>query len=298
MLWLVVAILSYLFFALVSIVDRSLLRRSIKDPRVYTFYVGVLGIFSLFLIPLGFFIPAFPQILLALFAGAVVLLTLFVLFCGLKRFEASRFVPAWGGFLPFFMLGLSYVFSGKQLFGPKEAIAFLILVLGSVLITIEREKPFSFAGLGFAALTAFLFALSFLLMKLVYMELPFWPGFIWIRIGSFLAALVFLFSPGIRMTIKRRNQMEKKTALVFFLNQGMGAIAISLQSFSLALVPLAFLAFIGAVQGIEYVFILFLAVLFSLKFPQVIKEEISGITLVQKAFAIALIGIGLIVLAI
>jgi hypothetical protein len=117
-------------------------------------------------------------------------------------------------------------------------------------------------------------------------------------IGTFLVALCFLASKEVRQAIFRKKEiLKKKTALIFLSNQAMGGTAYVLQNWAIALVPLGFLAFINALEGTKYVFLLIFAVLLSLKFPKVIKEEISKRILFQKLFAILLIGTGLVLFA-
>ncbi len=70
MSWLLVAILSYLILAVVSLVDKYLLTNSIPNPKVYVFYVGTMGALVLILAPfIGFYVPGAFQIILSLLAG-------------------------------------------------------------------------------------------------------------------------------------------------------------------------------------------------------------------------------------
>ena len=130
------------------------------------------------------------------------------------------------------------------------------------------------------------------------MAQPFWSGYIWIRIGSFLMAMSFLFTPEVRRELGRAKiNFPKKTAAIFLSNQAAGASANILQNWAIALSPLVCVPIINALQGIQYVFLLIFAVLLSLKFPQILKEEISKRILLQKIIAILFIGSGLVILA-
>lgn len=298
MLWLIVAIFSYFFFALATIIDRYLLKGPIPHPKIYTFYVGLLSISALFLIPLGFFIPQPKEIVLSILAGVVTIFALYVFYTALWKFEASRIIPAFGGFLPIFTLGFSSIFGAKNFLSFWQILAFLILVSGSVLITLEKKKLITFNSLLIAIFCALLFSLFFILSKLVYLQLPFWSGFIWMRIGALIAALFFLFSEQVRQELfQKRVTFRRKTAGIFIFNQGLGGGAVLLQNFAIALVPPSFLAFVNALIGIEYIFLLILVVLISLKFPQILKEEISKKILTQKILAILMIAIGIVLLA-
>ena len=140
----------------------------------------------------------------------------------------------------------------------------------------------------------FFLALSFVLAKYVYMAQPFWSGYIWIRIGGFLMAMSFLFTRRVRDELfKVKMSFPKKTAVIFLSNQVAGASANILQNWAIALSPLIYVAIINALQGVQYMF----AVLLSLKFPRILKEEISRGILLQKILAILLIGAGLALLA-
>ena len=291
MLWLAPIILAYFLFAIVALGDKYLLKGP-PNPKIYAFYVGVLGILSLFLIPfVGFSIPGILELLFCLSAGTIYIFALLGLYEGLEKFEASRIIPAIGGFSPIFILALTYSFSGgKEILGYRELLAFLFLLLGSVLVTIEPTKKISFKSLKISALTAFLLALAFVLTKYVYLMLPFWTGFIWIRISAFLIVLFFILFKEVRKEVfSAKSSFSKKTSAFFIFNQGIGAGAFVLQNWAIALAGFAYLSIIGALQGIQYVFLFILAAL-------ILKEGLSKKVILQKAVAILFIGLGLVFL--
>lgn len=320
MLWFLVAISAYLILAVVFLVDKYLLTGSIPNPRVYAFYVGTLGILVLILAPfVGFYIPEKSQIALSLLAGAIFVYGLFWFYKTLQLFEPSRALPTIGGLIPLFTFGLVYIFSeGEETLTLGDFLAFLLLIFGSVFITLEREKKISLKSLRISALTAFLLSLSFVLIKYVYLAQPFWNGFIWKSIGGFLmAACFFIFFPEIKKEIfknrvprsemkveknaKRslteREKFPKKTIAIFVTNQAAGAGANILQNWAIALAPLAYVAIVNALQGVQHVFLLIFTIFLSLKLPQIVKEEISRKIILQKIFAILFIATGLAILA-
>jgi len=135
------------------------------------------------------------------------------------------------------------------------------------------------------------FALCFVLTKYVYLMLPFWTGFIWIRISAFLIALFFILFKEVRKEIfSKKSSFSKKTSAFFLFNQGMGAGAFILQNWAIALAGLAYLSIISALQGVQYVFLFILTML-------ILKEGLSKKVILHKFFAIILIGIGLAFLA-
>ena len=273
MLWLIVAISAYLILAVVYLVDKYLLVGPIPNPKVYAFYVGILGLFVLLLIPfVGFSLPGIFQIFLSLASGASFVYGLYWFFRGLRLFEPSRIVPAVGGIIPIFSFLLIFIFSrGQETFSSWELLAFVLLILGSVLVTYEKSKAVSRKSFRISLVAAFFVAFYFVSAKYVYLGQPFWSGFIWIRIGGFLMAISFLlFTREIRQEIFTRLNFSsknfggsKKTAAIFLSNQVAGAGANILQNWGIALAPLVIhVAFINALQGIQYVFLLIFTICF------------------------------------
>ncbi|MDO8559068.1 MAG: DMT family transporter [bacterium] len=299
-MWLLIAVLAYFIFAVVFLVDKWLLAGPIPNHRIYSFYVGILGVAVVLLIPFVNFRILEPSYLFLAFAsGASFVLGILWFFKGLKLYEPSRIVPAVGGISPIFTFLLVYIFSGgKELFNLSETTSFLLIIFGSVLITHEIGKKISWKSLRISAVSAFFFALSFVFAKYIYAAHPFLLGLIWIRLGGVLMALILLFDSQLRKNLfKERIVPQRKIAAIFFLSQAGGAAAGILQNWAIALAPLVYVAFVSALQGAQYGFLLILAIFLSLKFPAILKEEISGRTLFQKIAAILLISVGLAILA-
>lgn len=302
MLWLIVAIISYLIFAIVSLVDKYLLSKAIPEPGVYAFYIGILSLLILFLVPFfGFYTPAPLQIMVSLLSGASFILAVFWFFRGVKNYETSRIVTATGGLVPIFTFFLILVFSGgREVMSFSEIFSFVLLTAGSVLITLE--KKINWQSLKISSIAALFFAASFVLSKYAFLGQPFWNALFWIKIGGGITALFFLFSQKFRERIfKSSHKIEKKTFGVFLAGQSAGASANLLQNWAVALVPLSYVAIINALQGVQYVFLLVIASIISILFPvwsknRGLKEKISIKIILQKTAAIALIIIGLIIL--
>lgn len=302
MLWLIITISAYFVLAVVFLVDKHLLISGIPNPRVYAFFIGMAGIFLLILIPfIDFVIPDVRHFILSILAGALYIYALYWFFKGLQSFEISRIVPAVGGLVPIFTFVLVYVFSfGEKFLSFSEILAFIFLIGGSILITVEKEKFITKKSLEISSVASFLFALSFVLTKQVYLSQPFLSGLVWTRIGGALMAMVFfVLFPDIKAEIfGKKTNFEKKTAIIFITNQIAGAGAGLLQNWAIALAPLIYLAFINALQGVQYGFLLIIGIFLSIKFPKILKEGAGRKVLIQKVFAILLIGLGLAILAI
>lgn len=301
MSWLLITISAYFFLAISTLGDKFLLKENIPNPKVYSFYVGIAGIFALVFIPFGFFLPSPSQILLAFLVGAIFVAAFFLYISVLKEFEASRVAPAIGGLIPIFAFLLTIFFSqGKILLSSQEMIAFLLLVSGSVLIVIEKSTKIWGKSLFLSSAAAFYFALYFVSAKFVYIFIGFINGLIWIRIGCFLAALLFLSSKEVRSQVfvfNQRQLLNLQTPGIFIGNQIVGSAGAFLQNWAIALVKIAGVALVNAMQGVMYVFLFIFSFILSKKFPRILKEEISKEIIFQKIFATLIIGMGLALLA-
>ena len=311
MIWLIATISSYLILALVFLVDKYLISGAILSPKLYAFYVGMLGVLALVLAPfINFYIPDYWQIFLSFLAGLSFVYALFWFYKLLSLFETSRAVPAIGGFLPIFSFLLVFLTSwGKETLQFREFSAFISLILGTILITYKKKafekREINLKLLSFSAVAALLWALHFVLAKYVYLGQGFLNGFLWIRIGGGVSAFsFFLLSKELRRDVFKLRRLEgapllgsSKTAGIFISNQLLGVTAHILQNWAISLVPIIYISLITALQGVQYLFLLIFGAIISLKFPQILKEEVSAKIIFQKMIAILFIGGGLVLLA-
>jgi drug/metabolite transporter (DMT)-like permease len=278
------------------------LTSAIPNPTVYACLIGIAGVFLIVLIPfVDFYVPSGWQLFLSFWAGATFVLALFWFFKALQKFDVSQIVPAVGALTPLFTFFLVYISSGgKETLSFYEIIAFVIMIMGSILVTFEKEKLVNLPSLKLSLIAAFLFSLSFVLTKYVYLEQPFLNGLIWTRLGGALLALfLFVLWPDIKREIfVQKDGLKKKSLGLVAANQAVGAGAGILQNWAIALVPLAYVAFINALQGVQYAFLLILSIFISFKFPQILKEFVSRKIIIQRIIAILLIVAGMILLAI
>jgi len=312
MAWLIFAISAYFINAVNAVIDKFLLGEpqgarlaksgKIPEPIVYSFYVGLLSIFALIIVPFapsGFIWPGTYQFLLSIAVGSAFLLALIAYFTVMKRNEASRVVPVIGGFTPIFVFLLSYVILGERL-DKLQMLAFLLLVIGGVLMSLRKNNKkrlirFSIEDFEIVVISAFLFAIFYVGMKLIFAYQPFVSGFVWSRMGSFLTALgMLLFAENRRKIFHTAKTIEFKIGGLFVFNKASAGLAFLLQNLAISL---GSVIFVNAVQGVQYVFLFGLTTLISKKAPQILEEQITPAALLQKVFAILLISIGLLVLA-
>lgn len=300
MAWLIVAIGSYILLAITSLIDKILLSGQLSNPKIYAFYVGILSSAAFLLLPFGFWSnPPMGIFLIGMAAGASQIYGSYFYLAALGRMEASRVVPVIGGLVPMFGFFLTVLVSkGQAVLSLRELTGFILLIAGSWLI-VARGVSIKNSGLYYVFPASFLFALSVILSKLVYLELQFIEGFILLAFGSVFAALTFLISVQTRKMVFGHQQSGSgvRPGVLFFFGQVLGGAAFLLQSFSVSLAPQASVPVINAMAGIQYVFLFFFLMVVSFLFPKKIKEATDKISIIQKVMAITLIMIGLAIFA-
>jgi drug/metabolite transporter (DMT)-like permease len=208
-----------------------------------------------------------------------------------------------GGLVPIFVLIFSFLIFREGSFEGTDLLALTLLISGSIAITVERGKKITLPSLKFAGAAALLLALSFVLAKYVYLAASFWSPFVWMRVGGFIFALgIFVFSRELRRAVFRKKPKKKarergRTAVIFVGNQVLGSVGSVLQSFAIFLAPALYVAFVNALEGIIYVFVLIFSALAAIFFPRLIHEVFTKETTLQKIVATVLIIGGILVLS-
>lgn len=292
--WLFVIILAYFFFSLSYFGDKLILSGPPK-PNAYTFYVGAISIFAVLFIPfIKFGLPSKGTIFWIIAEALVYILGLYAMFSALEKFDVSRVMTTIGATQPVFILVLTWLFWGFEAMSKTDIFAFVLLVLGSFLISFEKNSKTTGNYLKITIMASALFSLDYIFSKIVFLNSGFLQGFVWMRIFVFLFALMFLVSKNNRKEIfKKQSIGDKKTWAIFVGTHTSGGIANILQGFAISLAPVAFLPIINSLRGMQYVFLFLIVLFFSVFFPKILKEEVSKRVIAQKIISIALIAAGL-----
>lgn len=294
--WLIIIILAYLFFSLSSFGDKLILAGPPK-PKLYVFYVGILSIIVVFLIPFtSFGFPVASSIGWIILEALVYILGLYFMYVALEKFDVSKVVPVIGAIQPILILLLAWLFFGPQKMKGLYFVAFTMLFLGSLIISVEKKPKITADFIKLTLFSSLMFSLDYIFSKMVFLQEPFLNGFIWMRLCGVLIALTFLLSREFRREVfSKKVVLNKKTEKLFFLAQGAGSIGYILQSFAISLVPIAYLAIINSLRGIQYVFLFIMTLFISLLFPKILKEDISKKVITKKIIAMLFIVIGLLI---
>jgi drug/metabolite transporter (DMT)-like permease len=296
-MWLYLAIFAYLLFAIANIGDKLVVTKFKTEPIVYAFYVGILGIVSLWLLPFG--VNWLPLILfcLAMAAGVAFVIALFFMYKALSLGETSKAITIMGSSSPIFTFLLANIFLHEQL-KLNEIIAFLILVLAIILIVWQKEKParkkYHESLIFWSVAAGLAFAINYTLTKYLFSLDSFVNIFFWTRIGGFLTSIVIILSPSARQLIKIDWKRPKKQKGLLVLGiQIAGGVGVIMQSYALSL---ASATIINALQAVQYALVFILATILGHRDPH-LKEHLSNSQIIQKICALILIAIGLYLLS-
>lgn len=316
-MWLTIAVLAYLINAGVFIADKFLLSKKIHSSIVYAFYVGIWSFLNVFILFLDPWVPNVQELAVDLLAGLLFLVTLVFWYKALHQSEATRVVPIVGAMTPVFSFLLSFAFLGQSL-NERQLLAFAILIIGGILISVKHTKFYEFNmvaekfknvfGSAFgkihaayhptqrllvnSIISAFFFAAYYVLIKYIYDNQPFVGSFVWSRLGSFIGVFLLLLVPSWRRLINEHRSVTSKPVnlFFFFLVRGCAALAFILLNRAISL---GNVALINSLQGVQYLFLIILVLFISTRYPKLIKEELGGGVVFQKVCGGLLVGLGL-----
>ncbi len=292
--WLYIGLVAYFLNAISFVVSKVLLTELIPDAWTYTFYVNIVGVLAVLLIPFGFFIPS-PAVIAASFASGITYVFALLLFYKLlRREEASQIVPLTGGMTPIFVLILASFFLG-ELLTLNQIIGFVLVVLGGFIVA--HDQPWQkrtwrmevkiFWG---AALAAVLFGASQVLMKFVFDNGPFLNGFIWRGFGAVVgAALLLLPARPRQRIIGSLHHPSIKTDSIFVVGQIAALASFVLVNYAFSLGPVSL---VNALSGVQYAFLFGFIVFLSKRHPAILEEPLQPAVVRQKIWSIVLITAG------
>ena len=294
LLWLPVVILSYLFFGLASFGDKLVLSHS-QSPKLYTFYVGCLGLLSVCLIPfVGFYLPDQASFFWINLTSLTFVAGLYGYYYTVDKFDVSRVVSISGSVQPVFILLLSWIFWNAKVIQFNNLIAFILLLIATIIISFEKGLALNKRLIVLSLFTSFIVALSLVFMKVVFLHQEFFQGIIWIGIFNFLFVLIFFFNANFRDEFFiKKSAFDKKTLLLVGGAQIFGGLAGFLYNYAIFLVPVASLAILNALRGVQYVFIFLTTLFFSVFYPAIFKEKISKQIIIQRSISLVLIALAL-----
>jgi drug/metabolite transporter (DMT)-like permease len=289
-----VAIIAHSLIGASLVWDKILLRQpATRNVMNYVFWLGAMSALGVLLAVLGFHRPSASIALLAIFAGALELVSSYFYYAALAAGEASQALAIMGGFSPLAtaLIALPLL---KQPFGESSLTGFALMVTGGFVMFFS-EKTDVKSMLPLVLLASGFFGLTNVLQKMVFDATDFVTGFVLFTVGTFLCTLLLLARKTWREQIFESSEKSSpKSRFWYFVNRFISGVGSFLVFFAISR---ASPAIVDAISGVRYAIIFIGAYVITKWKPSWLSEQFSGWTLTGKIIATLLVVAGLVLVS-
>ncbi len=308
MTWLLLATAGQFINAIVALMDKYIVSDDAALPRpfVYAFYSCLVTSFWIVIYFIGFIpglsdigVPSFANVQsptiqvvgMSFLAAYTFFMALVSMYDGLKSADASDVMPVVGAVAAISSFGMSYMFLGTTL-TPNFIWGIVLLAVGTLLVS---QMRFTHSLVLHTIHSGLFFSLHYITMKGLFLETSFDDGFFWSRIGFIVFALSLLLVPTYyeKITEQTKKTTKKGGMLVLAAKLLAGVAAFML----LKATDLGDVTVVQALDGLKYVFIILMGIVFGRFIPKAAGENSNDAkTIVRKVLYVAIISIGFIIL--
>lgn len=298
-MWIVYSILDGALNAVTNIIEKYVVDKHVKDTNILVIIGGVIvfAIGAILFIILGLPLVPLSSALPILLAGIFLAWYLIPYLQALTLEDASTVIPLFA-FVPVMTLLLSAFFL-KEILTTKQFIGFFIIFAGGITLSIER------GGKGLAwikprkvfilmMLSCLLFSFSSILFKFVTFRIDYWTTLTYeyfgVGIGTFLFFGYLVLSNNVKWRV---HGLTPIVSVIFILDK---LIEIAGQAFGAYATTLAPIALVGVLSSTQPFFVFLFAVILSIWFPRIIKEDLSRKVVLTKLVAMLVMFVGIIFL--
>ena len=211
--WILLSILSTLFFSIGNVFDKVIIIKYFKSVKAY-FYLNV----TLYLIYLIFFLKTsligirINIIILTIFSGIVHMFAIFFYVKAISMEDISKVIII-VQLIPVVILILASIFLGEILTNT-QILSFFITLIGSMIISFQKFKPSK--ALPYILLLIFAIAINNVIMKYSYNFIGTYQGLLLNALGHFIFPILFLFDKEGFKELKIEVKKFDKTKLWIF----------------------------------------------------------------------------------
>lgn len=291
-LWLLYALIAQFLNATVVLLDKYLVTARIKKPLTYTFYVSILSITALFVLPfVEVNIPSPATVWYSLGFAATFICGLICLYSALRHSSASEVVPMVGGAAALATLVFALLLIGEEL--PPYFLGGSAFLIGGM-VTLSHFR-FSLTTLVYLVGGGAFFGFSGVLLKIVFTREAFWDAFFWTRMALVIVALMLFLIPIERVRVKTGLGRAKRGTFLLIIANKMLAGAAAFLTF--LAIREASVSLVSALVGLQFAFLLLFAFLFTRKFPEYFHDTFHKREILHRISSVTLIVVGFILLA-
>ncbi len=298
MSWFFFVLIGPFLYAVCNHIDKVLLEKYFKGGGVGTLMLFS-SLLSALVLPLIFLIdPTVVKVdIISMLTLAVVSIlytaVLWFYFLALQDEEASvtivfyQLVPVFGLILGYFILG--------EVLTKLQFIAMIVIILGTSIVSFEIDADNKFTlrkqTIKYMLAATICWALGSVIFKMVALEENVWRSLFWEHVVlTLLGVILFIFVGSYRekfLSVWREN--SKAIISLNFANEVTYMTGTIIFSFAYMMAPISLILLANSYQAI---FVFFIGIILTLFFPQISAERIEAKNLWQKAFAIAVTGVG------
>lgn len=308
MAWILLATLGQFINALVAFLDKYIVsdEKALPRPFVYAFYSCILtgGWVAIYLVgyipglrDLGFphfdnvESPSIQVVAMSFLAAYTFFMALVSMYSALRNAEAVNVMPVIGAVSAMSSFGMVYLFLDVP-FSTNFLWGVVVLALGTLLVAQTIPKREDIIHVFHSGL---FFALHFITMKGLFLETNFDDGFFWSRVCFVLFALSLLLVPTYYKKIREQTgTTTKKTGAIVILAKVLAGVAAFLL---LKATDIGDVAVVQALDGVKFVFILLITVLFASLLPDsVAVQEAKPRAVMRQVLYVLVIAVGYFIL--
>lgn len=304
MTWIIFSLAATLLWSICNLIDKAILERYVPERTTaiaFGIYPVIVSAFvftvALFLNPHALDIRVSSALIL-MAAGGLELIALICYFRALQHEDTSTVVPFLQA-IPVFSFVLGFLFLGETLTLIQFATG-VCIILGGVVLSIETahgaSRRFRVPLIMLMLTSAFCYALFDTFFKLGALQEDFWTGVVWQHLGLVFTGVV-IFSVSRVHRERAFNLLHKGGVSIFLLNvvnEIIYAGGMMLGNFALLLAPIAL---VGLVNVYHPAFVFVLGLVLALVAPRILNEEVTRKGLIFKMFALLLILVASVILA-
>jgi drug/metabolite transporter (DMT)-like permease len=214
-----VAITAHGLIGISLVWDKVLLRRpETTNLPSFVFWLGLISVFGLLLIPFGFHWPRPGTVALAFGAGVLHLIANYFYYAALRAGEASQTLAIVGGFSPV-ATALVAIALLKHPLGQGSVPGFVLLVLGGFVMFFSERLNLKLV-LPTVLLSSASFGLVNVMQKLAFDRTDFVSGYVLFTFGTFVGSLLLLVRSSWRKQIfETSEKAQPRNRFWYFLNR-------------------------------------------------------------------------------
>ncbi|MFH1588528.1 MAG: EamA family transporter [Candidatus Diapherotrites archaeon] len=291
--WLFFSVLAVAFWALSNVLDKHVISTHTKNPLIHLFITLILGvIFSLIvfiLVPIE--VPSSYFLLIFFFFALIQTTANYLFFKSILIDEVSRVIPILL-LAPVFVAVMAAVFF-NEILTANQYTGIALILIGAFLISLKKTVKMELSKgvilMGFATL---LYAITSILSEYFLNYMNYWTVFFWEK-NLLLLPLILVFTLKGKAILKTVKELFKPVLLA----SSSESIAQAADLFFIIALSFGSVSIVSGTTNLQPVFVLIFAVILSIWKPQIIKEEITKTTLIQKIIAIILMITGTILIS-